>query len=177
MTKEIWKDIPGYEGEYAISNIGRAKSLYRIVERSNGIPMTVREHILKLSLRSNGYYFVSFRNIKHVQYLVHRLVLESFVGPCPDGMQCRHLNGIKTDNRLENLCWGTPKENYHDMIIHGTSNHGERNGYSKLTADDIFDIRDKLRLGILHRVIAKQYGVCRSSISQIASGGRWGWLK
>ena len=51
--------------------------------------------------------------------LVHRLVLETFVGPCPDGMETRHLNGDPSDNRLANLAWGTPKENHTDKVRHG----------------------------------------------------------
>lgn len=55
---------------------------------------------------------------------IHRVILEAFVGPCPEGMECRHLNGIRTDNRLVNLAWGTRKENIDDKVKH--ANHGPR---------------------------------------------------
>jgi len=51
---------------------------------------------------------------------LHRLMLETFTGPCPPEMECRHLNGCRTDNRIVNLCWGTRKANVGDMIRHGT---------------------------------------------------------
>lgn len=54
-------------------------------------------------------------------FLVHRLVLGAFVGPCPAGMECRHLNGDSTDNRVENLAWGTHVENVKDVIAHGNN--------------------------------------------------------
>ena len=53
-------------------------------------------------------------------YLIHRLVLETFIGPCPEGEVCRHLDGDKRNNSLNNLCWGTLKENTQDAIRHGT---------------------------------------------------------
>lgn len=55
------------------------------------------------------------------QRLVHRVVLEAFVGPCPEGMECRHVDGNPANNRLDNLAWGTPKENFEDSARHGTA--------------------------------------------------------
>lgn len=78
---------------------------------------------------------------------VHQLVLEAFVGLCPDGMECRHLNGVRDDNRLENLCWGTRKENQNDKIVHGNSLKGERNPYAKLSNEDVVEIKKALLLG------------------------------
>ncbi|MDE2095631.1 MAG: HNH endonuclease [Patescibacteria group bacterium] len=74
--------------------------------------------------------------------LVHRLVLEAFIGPCPPGMECRHLNGNRSDNRLENLCWGTRIENVEDKRKHGTILRGEMNPNAKLTADTVIQIRE-----------------------------------
>src|SRR5262249_4354731 len=69
--------------------------------------------------KQNGYLCVFFRGEQYV----HRLVLEAFVGPCPPGMEARHVNGIKTDNRLVNLQWGTHRQNMRDKATHkmGTS--------------------------------------------------------
>ncbi len=57
--------------------------------------------------------------IRGSHYPVHRLMLETFVGPRPEGYICRHLDGDPTNNHLSNLCWGTPRENYDDTIRHG----------------------------------------------------------
>lgn len=64
---------------------------------------------------------------------VHRLVAEAYHGPCPEGMQCRHLDGDKTNNRPENLRWGTAVENAADRKVHGTESSGERHPNSQKT--------------------------------------------
>lgn len=107
--KEIWKDIPNYEG-YQVSNLGRVKSLKR--------PRGLKEKILK-PLIDKGYYQVAlWKNSIAKFYKVHRLVWEVFNGQIPENMQVNHINEIKIDNRLENLNLMTPKEN---------SNWGTRN--------------------------------------------------
>ncbi len=104
---------------------------------------------------------------------VHRLVLEAFVGPCPVGMQCRHLDGDPHNNRINNLCWGTPDENHVDKVRHGTSPVGERNPLARLTAGEVLDIRRQASAGVTHRRIAAQYGVHRSTVGQIARRTNW----
>lgn len=128
---ERWKDIPGYEGLYQVSNHGRVKSVARKLacpERANikGGRRAVSEKILSQSV--HRYCSVSLSRGGIVETaLVHRLVLLAFVGPCPDGMMCRHFPDRRTtNNRIENLSWGTNLENRDDMIIHGT-----RNGWGK----------------------------------------------
>lgn len=71
--------------------------------------------------RPNGYVVVNVRDLGGVytNRLLHRLILETFVGPCPPGMQCCHYNDIKTDNRLENLRWDTPEANMRDALRNG----------------------------------------------------------
>ena len=111
LEKEIWKDIPNYEGLYQASNLGRVKSLERSYRR--------KEKILKPGINQYGYYQVALCKQSIVKrYLVHRLVWEAFNGTIPENMQVNHINEIKTDNRLENLNLMTAKEN---------SNWGSRN--------------------------------------------------
>jgi hypothetical protein len=111
--EEIWKDIPGYEGLYQASNFGRIKSLERLIKQVNRI-IHVKERILKNSIDRNGYLSVElYKDHVGKRIGVHRLVLLSFV-PCNDRShrkEVNHLNGIKTDNMVDNLEWCTQSEN------------------------------------------------------------------
>lgn len=103
-VNETWKDIPGYENLYQISSTGRVKSLnYR---------GTGKEKLLKPGLDKDGYYYVSLcKNGERKNFKVHRLVALTFI-PNPDNKECvDHINGIRNDNRVENLRWCTVKEN------------------------------------------------------------------
>ena len=122
---------------------------------------------------SHGYKRVELYGRGRKRVFVHALVLESFVGPCPNGMECRHLDGDKTNNHVTNLTWGTRSENVHDTLLHGTSNHGERSGSAKLTNDDVLQIRQRAADGELHRVIAEDFPVARNTITRIVNRLRW----
>lgn len=100
-----FKAIKNYPG-YFISKEGRILS-FRQYQSNLGTP-----HFIQPEITSNGYYrYALYQYNKKHRIQAHRLVLETYNNPRPDGMQCRHLNGNKQDNRLENLCWGTGKEN------------------------------------------------------------------
>ena len=104
--EEYWKDVPGYEGEYQVSNLGRVKSF---VQNKNG-------KILKTHLQE-GYQRVALTKDKtHKQYGVHQLVMLTFIGDCPKGKEIDHINTIRNDNRLENLRYCTRQENLHNPI-------------------------------------------------------------
>lgn len=100
---EEWRDVPGYEGLYKVSNIGRVKSL--------NYNHTNKEKILDTFLVRNYVCINLWRNRRFKQVKVHRIVYEAFIGPIPKGMQVNHINENKTDNRPENLNLMTPKEN------------------------------------------------------------------
>ncbi len=113
--EEIWKDIRGYEGLYSISNLARV--------RSNSVQGVKKEIILKYSLNKNGYNSVSlWKNNKPTRVLVHRVLMIHFVENLENKPCVNHINGIKHDNRLENLEWCTYKENnYHAINSLGSS--------------------------------------------------------
>lgn len=107
-----WKDIQGYEGLYQINILGEVKAFKRISIGGFGAVNTREEHIMKPNLGKNGYLTVRLsKNNKGKTELVHRLVALSFI-PNPKNNPCvNHINGIKSDNRLENLEWVTYSEN------------------------------------------------------------------
>lgn len=115
MTKEVWKDIIGFEGQYQISNLGQVKSLARL----SGTNVNRKDRLLVQKPNKQGYLFVSlFSNSVCYNKYIHRLVAETFI-PNPDNKpQVNHINEIKTDNTVENLNWMTPTEN----LNYGTRN-------------------------------------------------------
>lgn len=145
---EIWKDIPDYEGVYQASTFGRIQSLTKIRFCGPGNCATLRPgRILKLDLSNKGYYRALLQNGVGTRKRVgvHRLVLETFVGPCPEGMECCHIDGNPSNNKLENLKWGTHLENMRDRDRHGTKAEGERIGTSKLKKEEVKTIKRLLK--------------------------------
>lgn len=117
MDNEVWKDIPGFNGRYGVSNTGRVRRIVRCSKHSAGYSVA--------ALRGDGRY-------KH-KY-VHRLVAEAFIGPPPfPKAQVNHKNGDKADNRVENLEWSTNSENGRHAHRTGLNrgNRGRRWGVSK----------------------------------------------
>jgi hypothetical protein len=179
LEGEVWKPVVGFEGLYEVSDEGRAKSLMRVVRRKRRNAaeeyMPVPERLLR-PWRTNklGHVSLSLNTGGNTtKRLLHRLVLEAFVGPCPAGMQACHNDGNPANNRLGNLRWDTSKANHHDKIRHGTTNRGERCGAAKLTASSVRDIRAKRASGAKVADLAKQHGVSGPTISEICNRRTW----
>lgn len=119
MSAERWLPVVGYEGFYEISDRGRVKLLARIVYSKGRGPYVRRTAVtLARSLR-DGYPQITLHKSGHLRNRpIHQLVLEAFVGPRPRGTCCCHNNGIRHDNRLENLRWDTYSANQADIKIH-----------------------------------------------------------
>lgn len=108
---EVWKDIPNYEGYYQISNLGRIKSVARKVKYQNSY-RNVKEKLKKTFIGKQGYERVELsKNGKTKKYNVHRIVANVFISNPLNKETVNHINGIKTDNRVENLEWATRSEN------------------------------------------------------------------
>ncbi len=120
----------------------------------------------QLMLRADGFYRMRY---------VHQLVLEAFVGPCPSGLECRHLDGNPDNNQLENLRWGTRLENMADKKLHGTERppaprYGLDNFTAKFSDDDIRCIRAEPTFPGVNIMLAKCFGTDKTYISKIRNG-------
>ena len=179
---EIWKDIRGYEGLYQISNMGRLKSLsrktwiFRAKNNGKGSFRHLKEKILKVRIPPDKRYMGTSlcKNGKMKTREIHRLVLEAFVGPCPEGMEGCHEDGNRFNNRLDNLRWDTRSNNHKDKHKHGTDASGERNPQAKLDKDTVALARNLWKTGkYKQREIAELLGIGHHNISQILTYKRW----
>jgi len=163
---ETWRSIVGYEGIYDVSDNGRIKSL----ARKDIAGRQLRNRVLKPRV-TRGYEYVElYKGGRSKNKRVHRLVLDAFVGSCPDDMECRHLDGNSRNNNLDNLQWGTIIENRQDSVLHGTIPRGGSNGQAKLMEEDVIWIR---QLGAPQEKIARCFGVSVALVSLIKSRKRW----
>lgn len=173
---ERWLPVVGYKGLYEVSDLGRVRGKVRLITDSMGRQYYRPGRILCFSHDSRGYKIVILcKDCGRQAKLVHRLVMQSFVGPCPEGMNVCHGTGGKTDNRLVNLSYGTKsKNNGVDKLRDGTDNRGEKHGAAKLTQADVLAIRASNRP---EAALAALYGVGQSQIGRIRRQERWTWLQ
>jgi len=164
-TKEIWKWVVGYKGIYKVSSYGKVKLvvdlIYCFEQGGKGGTVRVKRKLFKKGLvkpyLSHGYPAVILRTEwTRSEFTIHRLMLSTFVSPCPEGMEACHKNDIKTDNRLENLEWNTHQQNCQDAFTNG-NNHTR-----KITWEDVQQIRKfwekserKRGLRVIHKLSIK----------------------
>jgi len=109
-----------------------------------------------------------------VREYLHRLICEAFRGQCPDGYQCRHLDGDKSNNKADNLDWGTASQNNLDKRKHGTNPGGERNPMAKLTQDAVAQMRKvRAERGMSYARIANLFGVSTMTAFRAVTGQSW----
>lgn len=163
---EIWKDIPGYEGRYQVSDAGNVRSLPRVgLQRSKKGCLHSHKYIgrvLKPRRKESGHLQVQLNPDGNFQ--VHRLVMLAFVGPCPEGNEVCHNDNNPANNRLDNLRYDTRHGNRVDMIRAGNQ------GRQKLSVAEVQVIRDKLMAGVPVTELAAEYGVCYTTIWNIKKG-------
>jgi hypothetical protein len=111
----------------------------------------------------------------------HRVIWEAVNGPIPPKIQVNHINGIKTDNRIENLDLVTNSGNMKHAYRTGLSTipmcRGEKHGNSKLTEDAVREIRRLRADGKLTTWIAERFGIKKQTVSLVLSGQTWGHVK
>lgn len=165
MSKEIWKDIFGYEGLYQVSDQGRVKSLERKVRHWRG-ERTVKERILKPSVDKDGYLKVSLCDRKNKKnFFVHRLICEVFHENPDNKPQVNHLNEDKSDNRAYNLEWSTPRENNN----FGTRNERIAKTQSKPVGQYTLD-GELIKVWASAREVKSQTGFYQTNIGAVANG-------
>ncbi len=174
---EVWKDIPGYEGFYQASSLGRIRSLDRTVKYKDGREGFVFGRILKSSPGTHGYPMVDVsRDGKRRHVGIHILVALTFHGPKPPDLEVCHRDGNRLNAAKDNLRYDTRSNNQMDRVEHGTHNRGEQNGGCKLREDDVVEIRRLLKTGKTQREIASQFGIAQQTVYAIGRGLRWSWL-
>ena len=167
---EQWRPIPGFEGAYEVSNLGRVRSLDRVIDHAPSSGRAGYQHIrrgkvLRPGRTKSGHLTVVLGREAGSRF-VHSLVLLAFVGPMPQGQECRHLNGEEWDNRLANLEYATRSINSCDKKDHkGAVNY-------TLTSADVRKIRAELAhpYNGVGQVLARRFGVAASTISAIKTG-------
>lgn len=174
-NSEVWLDIKGYEGHYQVSSSGRVKSLSRVVECRKGVFVNKKERILSDWNCGKGYRKVKLsKDSAEKSIRVHRLVAETFLSNPEAKSEVNHVNGIKDDNRIENLEWCTSSENTKHALNNKLkiSQKGSEHGMSKLTEQDVLEIRKIGRSKTLKEV-SEIYKVDMSLISSVLLNKIW----
>jgi len=172
-TQEEWRLIGGFPG-YEVSSLGRVRC-WNPINRNAFPPRESR--MLRPGRHSAGYLTVCLvASGKHRSRYVHRLVLEAFVGPSPSGMECRHRDGDRQHNVLSNLAWGTCGDQVDDRRRHGTLERGEAHHASKLTEQQVREIR-RTRGTVTETAWADRLGVNPGAIYDARSGRNWKWVE
>lgn len=152
-----WSPVPGIAG-YSVTRDGRIKG-------PSG------KELRPMKARRGHLYVIAHRK----KLYLHQAVLLAHGRKRPAGAICRHLNGNAADNRLENLTWGTYRENTADSRAHGALPTGERSGTAKLTAAQVVEIRQRFGAAKAPslRDLAREYGVSHTAIRRAALGIKW----
>lgn len=166
----MWKWIPNYEGQYEINLDGQVRSYWR--PRAGWLNQP--QKLLNIYIGTNGYYQIqlSRKNKTKRNHCIHELLVETFIGPRPSTNHVvRHLDNNPLNNVLNNLVWGTYRENAADKLIHGTHTQGELISSSKLKEGDIKYILEHPHTK--SSVLSEMFAVHRSTITAVRRRERW----
>mgnify|MGYP003510690811 CR=1 FL=1 len=175
LSMEIWKAIKDYEGFYEVSNLGNVRSVDRLLyNQHHKCDRRLKGKFISKAISKKGYYKLVLANKTKKYVEVHRLVALAFI-PNPENKPCvNHINGIKTDNRIENLEWVTYSEN----SIHAYKNglqlckKGESSTYVKLKEWQVLEIRQNTNK-LTKRQLSELYNISKSVIGNIRNRNIW----
>lgn len=170
---EEWREIPGYEGYYEVSSLGRVRSIDRWVTYSNGRKQFYEGKLLKQDADKKGRFTVGLnKKGKPSTKRVHILVALAFIGPRPDGMVICHCNGNNKDNRLINIRYDTQSENTIDKY-----RHGNKHGQGKLTIDEVMEMRRLYDTGDYTQMeLSEMFNIGATSTGMIVTRKHFTWL-
>lgn len=158
---EIWKEVKGFENDYEISNLGRLRTKERFVKHYKGGVRKYKSQLKKIRLNTRGYLRCNLKKDgKRYDFTVHRLVALSFLKEDKKRVFVNHKNGIKTDNKLENLEWCTLSEN---------TEHAVKNRLikTKLSDKEAMEIKNSK---LSNRKLSKIYDIGSTVIWRIKNG-------
>lgn len=162
-----WREIPEFAGYFASAD-GEILSL---------VKKASRPRILKQQTNGRGYRYVFlYRNKEMSKMFVHRAVLMSWVRMPEEWEEGRHLNDNPNENSLENLAWGSRQDNVDDKRRNGRIPFGESVTSSKLTEDDVTEIRRLYGKGISSQELAELYHISKGQVMKTVRGGSWSHL-
>lgn len=176
---EVWKPVLNYPN-YLVSNFGRVASRWKSDYRCRSACDRGTVRLLKyayLGRWAKKYPAVTLSHERQRKTLfVHVLVLEAFVSPRPAGLLGLHRDDNPDNTRLDNLYWGTERDNWGDRERNGLVARGSRNGKSKLTEDQVLEIKRLIQVASPRQSIARQFGVSPGCIDSIKRGDTWSYL-
>lgn len=166
---EIWKSIESADSLYEVSSEGRMRQCVGVYRRTG--------RLLKPQKRPNGYVqgTIRFLDGRYEYPLVHRLVAAAFIGHIPESMQVNHKNGIRSDNRVENLEIVTASENnlHAYRELNRERPKGEKHPGAKLTEEIVLEIRWLFAMGARQCHLALEYCLDPTVIRDIVHRYRW----
>lgn len=171
-----YRATPSFVG-YEVNVVGCVRSYKVKIGRIWSIGTTPRQ--LTACVDTKGYprFCISVSG-RHRYPGAHQLVLEAFVGPCPEGMESCHNDGDSRNCRLDNLRWDTHSNNTLDKATHGTFRdiRGELNPSAKLKLDQVIEIKLLIAKGLGNTKIASRFGLTHHKVSEIRRGVNWAWV-
>lgn len=179
IVDEIWKDVVDFEGFYQVSNLGRVRSVDRVVVSSSAkraYSSCRRGRIIQGGMNPDGYRTVNLsRSPFTSKFTVHSLVAQAFIGDRPQGFHVNHIDGCKTNNSASNLEYCSHKDNINHAVSIGLWDGmiAENHCLAKLRDSDIPIIRSRLSAGDTYKQIAVDYGVAGHTIACITKGLTW----